>query len=225
MTETSVKSPAAISYIYFLKAIGIQGALLNTVKFNHKSTTTSQRRDLRLQIMHSLELAGTRVRNDKGEIPNSVRKILRRKVSEVRKTLQATATERKRQEAAAEEQRAHAAARQRLRSEADRIEQKIYGGYSSTDNPQTRAIDARFATAQRRRELERQSGTDLRDIIYNMTILTNGSRLRMKDADFVLELRQLYYGTPIIDSLITVRVKNELIDSILKAETLLKGSD
>lgn len=225
MTETSAKSPAAISYIYFLKAIGIQGALLDTVKFNHKSTTASQRRDLRLQIMHSLELAGTRVRNEKGEIPNSVRKILRRKVSEVRKTLLATEAERKRQEVASEEQRAHAVARQRLRSEADRIEQKIYGGYSSTDNPQTRARDARFTTAQRRRDLQRKTGTELRDIVYEMTVLAKGTELREKDSELCMEMRQLYYGTPAIDSLFTVGVKNELIEAILKAETLLNGSD
>lgn len=195
---------------------------LTTAKFNRKPTTTRQRHDFREETIMHLAQRGVVIPK---KPTKSFNRLLRIEIPKRRAVISAQEATIKNQEDKLNNQRAHQAARKSLMNDVDMYERKIYGGHSREDNPQTRARDARFAKDQRRAELERQSGTDLRDIVYHMAILTKGAELREKDRELFMELRQLYYGTPLIDSLFTLRVKNELIEAILKSETLLNGSE
>jgi hypothetical protein len=186
-------------------------------KFNAMPTTASERQKFRDETISALAGRGIAIPK---KPTKSFNRLLRQAIPKRREILANQEMARKKQEAKWGDQRAH----QALEHEVEQY-RRLFGGYSSTDNPQTRARAARFAKENRRLELERKSGTDLRDIVYDLTVLTNGAELHSKDPELYRRMRQLYSGIPIFDSLFTLRVKNELIEVILKAETILNGTE
>ncbi len=193
--------------------------LLAKEKFNQKPTTAKERQAFRDETISALAQRGVAIPK---KPTKSFKRLLRQEIPKRRAAIADQEMSRKRQEAGWADQKTH----QALSDEVDRHEQRIFGGYSRDDNPQTRARAAEFAKEKRRTELERKNSPELRDEIFNLIYFSAGNTLRSRDLELHWKLRDMYNDIPILESIpLTLRKKNEAIEAILKAETIINNGD